>query len=285
MVELVVLLVLDVRRALQPQGMGVVDLLRLGRFLFLLAFLGCLHFRCVDWHGHELAVLLQRLPQRPQAGKLLVLVVQIQGDGRAARHAVGILKVVLHAVLADPAHGLRALLIAHRVDDDLLRDHEHRIEAEAEVADDAVRAILRLVLFQKLLCAGERHLRDVLFDLLRGHADAVVAKGERVLLGIGHHVDAPGVFALALGQFRLAHGEKTLHLAHRVAAVGDHFAHKYILVGIQPFFDDWHDVLRIDGDRALFSHVNRLHIFGSITILVRKAELVNHSLALFCLEC
>ena len=104
-------------------------------------------------------------------------------------------------------------------------------------------AVLRLVFFQKLLRAGERHLGDVFLDFLRGHADAVVGKGERALVGIGHHVDAPGLFAFALGGLCLAHGDEALHLAHRVAAVGNHFPHKYILVGIQPFFDDWHDVL------------------------------------------
>ena len=130
-VEFLVLLVGALVGPLHPQWMGVVDLLGLGRLLRLFALLGRFgldDFADEDGHGHKGAVLLQGAAQCPKVQEVLVLVVDVQRDGRAPLGAVRGLDLVFHAVLARPAHG-RSVGIALGVDDHLVRYHEGTVKA------------------------------------------------------------------------------------------------------------------------------------------------------------
>jgi hypothetical protein len=50
----------------------------------------------------------------------------------------------------------------------------------------------------------------------------------------------------------VSEGIKTLELRYRVAGVRNELAQKYVLIGIEPFFDYREDMLGFDRDTALF---------------------------------
>ena len=203
----------------------------------------------IDRPGHERAVALQHLAHAPDVQELLLRLADVQRDGGAARRARALGHGEGHAVLALPAHGRRALAEGQRVDGHLVRDHEHGVEAQAEVADDAAVLLVVLlgVLLQEALCAGEGDLVDVFLHLVLGHAHAVVDEAQLLCRLV--HLDMHGA---ALGELVVHHAQ----LGDGVAGVGDDLTDKDILIGIEPFLDDRHDILRVDGHAAL----NRIHI-------------------------
>ena len=69
----------------------------------------------------------------------------------------------------------------------LVADHEGTIESESEVTDKLFVTVL--VLLHEVGHAAESYLVDVLLHLVGGHADATVAHGEGLLLGINFDVD------------------------------------------------------------------------------------------------
>ena len=160
--------------SLEPQGMGVVEGLGLLGFLAFLGFLGLfVRVHQIDRHGHVAAVAIQDLANPIGVQEFLFLVRDMQGDGGTALGAGALAHGELHAVLAFPAHGGRALLEAEGVDGHLVGGHEGAVKAQAEMADDAALGVA-LVLFEEFLGAGEGHLVDVLVHFLGGHADAVI---------------------------------------------------------------------------------------------------------------
>ena len=81
-----------------------------------------------------------------------------------------------------------------RLDDDVIRDHESRVEPDAELADQ-VGIDLRLLgtlgsaeLVEEGACAGARDRAQRAIEILFRHADPVVGDGE----GLGVLVDADG---------------------------------------------------------------------------------------------
>ena len=227
-------------------------------------------------------MLFQRLAQRPEVQEFLVLLVDGQRDGRAAGGAVGFLGFIFHAVGADPAHGGR-VGVALGVDDHLVGDHERAVEAQAEMADDFVvvgGVLVRGVLAQEIRGAGEGHLRDVFFDFLGGHAQAVVAEGDGSGFLVQHHVHAIGRVVLR----GLAGGHQAPVLAHRVAGVADHFANEDVLIRIEPLLDDRHNVLGVYRYSTMSVHIISLPWLVFI-ILILSRGLVKGFLALDKKEC
>ena len=255
-VELLIILVRAILRRAGVERLGVVDglrrfLLGLGLFLGALArHLGLflLDFVKVDRHGHERAIAVEHLAHAPDFEEFALRLADVQGDGRAARGARALGHGEGHAVLALPANRGRALAEGERVDGHLIGDHEHGIEAQAEVADDAgIFLILVLGVFlHEGFRAGERDLIDVGLDLVLGHAHAVVDEAELARGLIHLHVDGA-----ALRGGAVHHAQ----LGDRVAAVGNDLADEDVFIGIQPFLDDRHDILSVDGYVAL----NRFH--------------------------
>ena len=257
-VELLVVFVRAVLRRAGVERLGVVDGLRLFLLLFglvlgVVAFarhlgLFFLDFIQINRHGHERAVAVEDFAYAPDFKELAFRLADVQGDGRAARGARAFGHGEGHAVFAFPANRGCALAEREGVDGHFIGDHEHRIEAQTEVADDAgIFLILVLgVFFHEGFRAGEGHLIDVGFDLVFGHTHAVVDK-PKFARGLIHlHMDGAVLRGGAVHHAQLGDG---------VAAVGNDFADEDIFIGIQPFFDDWHDILRVNGYVAL----NRFH--------------------------
>ena len=102
---------------------------------------------------------------------------------------------------------------------------------------------LFLVLFDEIHRAGESDLVDVGADLIGRHADAVVLNRQGTSLAVIDDIDAVG---LILRDFGFAKDSQPLELGNGIGRIGDEFAQENILVGIQPFADDWEDILRVD---------------------------------------
>lgn len=117
--------------------------------------------------------------------------------------------------------------------------------------DDTFAARL-FILRQKVCRSRKSDLRNILFDLLFGHADPVILNGERFRILVDPHVDA--VAALIRSAF--AHIGKFFELCDRVRRVGDDLTDKNIFIRIQPLFDDGHHVFAGDLNISLFSHIN-----------------------------
>ena len=223
--------------------MGVVEGLGLLGFLAFLGLLGLfVRVHQIDRHGHVAAVAIQDLANPISVQEFLFLVRDMQGDGGAALGAGALAHGELHAVLALPAHGGRAILEAEGVDGHFVGGHEGAVKAQAEMADDAALGVA-LVLFEEFLGAGEGHLVDVLVHFLGSHADAVVLESQLLVFFIHGHGDA---------QILVGPARRHAVFGHGVAAVGHQLADENILIGIQPALDHRHDVLRMDGNIALF---------------------------------
>ena len=267
-IERAVFLVGAVGGALEPERADVVDLLglllalgfrlvrRIALGALVLLFLGRLDLAQEDRHGHEGAVFVQHASDGVFFEEFLFVVAQMQRDAGAHVRLVRCGQLVTHAVLAAPVDALRALLPAHRIDLHLGGHHERRIEAQAEMADDAaVFAFLALILLEEFLRAGKRDLTDILDDLVLGHADAVIDDFQRGGGLVDDHVHA---VIVARGRFALE--REQLILGDRVAAVGHNLAQENILVGIKPLLDDGHYILSINRNRSLFTHGKHLLI-------------------------
>ena len=211
--------------------------------------------------------------------KLVVFLGQFHGHGGAALRALR------------PAHGLRAVFPTEGVDGNLVGHHERGIESQAEMPDDAaVFAFRRLILLEEFFRARERDLRDVLAHFVRRHADAVVGNAKRALLLVRH--DVHGIIFLGL---RLAAGREHFVFRDGVASVRNDFAQENVLVRIQPFFDDGHYILCMNGNAAFFCHIDCLQQWGkppfygrnpSFCYIVSLRRLfVKHKLALAMREC
>ena len=104
------------------------------------------------------------------------------------------------------------------------------------MADDAAFAVLRLVFFSKT--PPRRRTPTWAMYFLTSSAVMPMPLSEKASVpssALATTSMRQGSSPSPSAVFGLAHGDEALHLAHRVAAVGNHFPHKYILVGIQPF--------------------------------------------------
>ena len=103
----------------------------------------------------------------------------------------------------------------------MVRDHEGRVEADAELADHLfVRQVLVLLfrlleLLKESLRAGLRDRADVLDELITVHADAVVSDRQRVLLCIRRQEDLEGLIAFELSKCALSIASDALEMSSR----------------------------------------------------------------------
>ena len=130
-----------------------------------------------------------------------------------------------------PAPGL-ACSSAAGVDDDLVGDHERRVKADAELADQRRSFLARVIggkLVEERLGAGAGDGAEPLGQVLAGHADAVVGEGQRLGVGIDRDLDRER--SAVLDQFRLGDRLVAQFLAG-VGGVGDELADENLAVGI-----------------------------------------------------
>ena len=262
MVEFLIVLILAVLRLAEPEGIGIVDLFRLRQLCNLFRFGSSvlvlfisdrnflLHRLGVgvlqeDGVSHEPAVPLQDLPGFPDLQELLFLLGDMQNDIRAVGGSRAGRDFKIHPVRGNPVHRLRAFLAGKGFDFHPVGDHEDRIEAQPEMPDD-VALLLRVVpleLLHEFGGAGKGDLIDVLLDFFRRHADPGIRNADGLLFLIHGHLDLhllPGV--------RVQHAE----LRDRVAGIRNRFPQENILIGVQPALNDRHDILRVNGDAAVF---------------------------------
>ncbi len=116
-VKLVVFLVLDVALAARPQSLLRVQLLAIQ----------------LNRHRHKARVALDDFLQLPAFGEILLLLVQVQRDLRAALDLSRRLNLVTAAARRSPLPALLLALAGTRFDGDLVRDHERGIKAHAEL--------------------------------------------------------------------------------------------------------------------------------------------------------
>ena len=118
------------------------------------------------------------------------------------------------------------------LDDDLVGDHERRIEADAELADEIGRLLAGVFGGEPVeegARAGAGDGAERVDQFGARHADAVVGEGDRVSLGIERDLDAER-FA-RLDQLRL--GDRLVaQLLAGVGGVGDELAHEDVAVRI-----------------------------------------------------
>ena len=110
--------------------------------------------------------------------------------------------------------------------DNLLGHHKGRVEAKAEVADNARCGIL--VFVQKFFCAGECYLVDVLVDIFGGHTYATVTDSERA----GFFVDRNANIKRPCFTLELAERGKSAQLLCGIDCVRHQLAQEYFVIAV-----------------------------------------------------
>ena len=131
----------------------------------------------------------------------------------------------------------------------LVRHHESRVEAQAEMTDHIVLCRLILIFLQELGSAGESDLGDILLHLVRRHAKSVIDELQRLILRIHNYLDRRFII---IGKLILSHHIQLLQLSDGVAAVGDHLPHENVMIRIYPLLDNRENILAADGQITFF---------------------------------
>ena len=234
-VELHVVLLLQLGRLAGPQRLDLVDdVVLVGVDIF--AVLPFLFLAEDDWNRHELAVLVQKLLDLTLRAVVLGgLVVKVKCDDGASLSLVARPHLELRIAFAGPDDPARSLFPGKRLDSHFLRDHESRVESQAEMADD----VLILVLLEELTGGRERDLIDVPVDFLISHTDTGINDPQR--LGLLVKLDAHLKLAkLALEVSVRCDG---LHLLRSVHCVRDQLPQENLVIRIEKLLDDREYVL------------------------------------------
>ena len=198
------------------------------------ALLGAEFLDEIDRHRDRAGMVADDALERARLEEFLRGVVQVEGDARAAlrrvfkwerRDGEGALAV------RRPAPGLVGSSAAG-VDDDLVRHHERRVEADAELADEGGGFLARLFgrkLVEEGLGAGAGDGAKPLGQVFAGHANAIVRKGHGLGVGIDRDLDRER--RAVLDQLRL--GDRFVaELLAGVGRIGDELADENLPVGI-----------------------------------------------------
>ena len=180
----------------------------------------------------------------------LGVVRDVQDDVRSGRVLVDVLKREVGRTVAAPLHSLAAFALAERDDVHAVGHHEGRVEPQPKVTNDGLLRVGVLVLLQEVGGTGEGDLVDILVDLLRGHANAIVADGHGACRFVEQNFHFWGVGDFA----HLAEGGEHLPLLGGIHRIGDEFTQEDFLVAVQELLDDRKDVVGRDVDRALLCH-------------------------------
>ena len=240
-VELVVVLVLDLALGAFPDGHHAVQRFQLGvglplrlvivtgvlRFRFLAGFFavhrdGVVDVVAVFFHQIRKLVIVQILAELILVG----VVLHHHDDVGSHLVLVGLREGVAFHACAFPLPGL-LLALSARNDGDLLRHHERGIEAHAELADNV--NVVALVLGLEIQRAGLGDGAQILFQLVLGHADAVVRHGKGAAVLVHRQMDLQILLVDADGGVGQA---LEIPLVAGVGGVGDQLAQKDLPVGV-----------------------------------------------------
>ena len=176
-----------------------------------------------------IGVLAHDAAQPKGLGEFLGIALQLQHHPGAAL-GLGLLHRELVLAPGAPARTLLRTRLA-RQDRDLVGDHEHAVEADAELADEL--RVLLLVPGQRPEELGGPRTRDrsqVLDDLPTRHADAVV--GDRERLRVGVEIDTDPQLGIVAEQLAVRE-RREAELVDGVRRVGDEFPQENLPVRVQ----------------------------------------------------
>ena len=222
-VELVIVLILEVRRLACPRRVDIVDDVLFIQLHFL-AVLPLFLLAESNLYGQELAVFLEQAFDGGILQILRELIVYMQDDIGTALGFDGVLHRVLRCAVAGPMNSFRILFIGLRENLHFLAYHERGIEAKTEMTDDGL--CLVLILVQELLCAGESNLVDEFVHLFGCHADTVVGNGERLFLFINSNAHTK-VAQVAL---HFTYGRERFQFRRCINGIGNQFTEKNLVV-------------------------------------------------------
>ena len=280
-VEAVILLLGDVLFVLLPDRNHGIERLHLadGLIFGLVGVLGLLgRTRGLDLHADGIADIVGILTHKAAQtvfGKIFGIffffgvLFQCQDHVRASTLAFAGLDTVSVRTLRLPLPRLvRAKALGdHR---DLVRDHEGRIEAHAELADDVdVLFLLHLLLEAERAAVGDG--AEVLLHLLAGHADAVIGDGQ----GTGVLVGGQGNGEIAAAQADGFIRQRLIgQLIDRVGGVGDQLAEEDLPMGINRIDHQIKKSLGLCLELLLCHNVSFLCVFGFGTHNYRVLKLL-----------
>ena len=250
LVELVVILLLNVRAALFPDRRHGVDGLELLVVLVLglvivagvlgLGFLAALGHHHLDRVTHIVTVLLNQALETPlgqeaivglglAVGVELLVLAQRQDDVGTVLSTLAILDgVALKTVGLPNVGGILAISAAD--DPHVAGNHKGGVETHAKLTDDVdIGALLLGVLGLKLLGAGMGDGAQVALELLGGHADTVIRNSDAA--GVLIKGDTDGQVALVEFDTRILKALK-VELVDGIARVGDKLAQEDFLIGV-----------------------------------------------------
>ncbi len=247
--ELVVLFFLDIGLILRPERLHRVQradlrlLLRL-RVLDGLAVLILRNLLRLELHldriAHIVGVFLHEALDLVLIRKVLLsriarkLLRERDRDGRAALFFLRLFDCIVAVSSRLPFPSLPLARLA-RYDSHLVRYHERRIEADAELTDhlfviDALAALLRLLeLLEERLCTGLCDRTDILDELLFVHADAIIGNRKRMALLVRHEEDLERVIPLEQIAVREA---LEMRLVDGVGSIRDELPQKDLVIRV-----------------------------------------------------
>ena len=238
-------------RVFQIQRLRVVyGLVRLFLVAFLVLF-ALFDALCVQVYGirHKRAILSEQRTNRIFVQEFFFFVGDMQHDFRTSAAFFRLADFISSVAVRFPVNRGRSL-VALRENFHVACHHVRRIESESEMPDDSVAGSL-FVFLQEIFRARKRNLRDVLFNFFFRHADAVIFDGQRFRRFVGSYVDSVVFRGIVCGLY-FTHFHKFLVFRNRIHAVRNNFAKEYILIGIQPLFDNRHHIFAGNTDFSLF---------------------------------
>ena len=217
-------------------GIGLPAALPVLTGIFGLFDLAGLFHRHLDGETHIIGVLLHQTLDGVLTQELIVVlalgvVLDVQDDLGTHRGLGDLGNGIAVGTGRFPLPGLLTA-ISLGGDGDLVSHHKGRIEAHAELTDHVNIALVALGLGQFLLELQRAALGDgaqIGFQLLAGHADAVILDGEGTGFLVGSQPDGE----VRAAQSHLFIGEGQIgQLVDGIAGVGDQFPEKNLFVGV-----------------------------------------------------
>ena len=201
-----------------------------------------IRFGKVNLRRHKVTIFLNNLSRLIFITELETIFVNIEGDLCSYLGSAPLFHIEFRSSVTFPMHRFGSLFIGKRIDVYLIRHHKCGIKTKAKMSDDLIFIRFILILFKKVGCPGKSDLVNILFHLVRRHADTVINKFQRLFFRIDYHFY---LCLIIIRQNTFSHHFQLFPLRNRIAPVGNHLSHENIMVGIQPFFDNRKNIIAV----------------------------------------
>ena len=191
-----------------------------------------------DRNGHECAVFLQCFVHLAFIQEFFAVFAHVQCDGGTAFGTGAVCHFVVDAVCTAPFCCCCAGQVGQCINFYFIGYHESGVEAQTEMTDDFVVTICFFFVFgQEICCAGEGDLVDVFLDFLVGHTDTVIHDLHDFFVFVQYHMN--GKVFISGDVVCFPHDHQLFQFGYCVTGIGYQFTDENILIGIEPFFDNW----------------------------------------------